>query len=198
MAVGDSITTYRYSYARLLAALLALHRPDDGIQFVNVAQSGYTSTHGLENSYTQFLALQPDWVFIKFGVNDCKRFGGEQAKTLVSLEEYRANMTAMVQAFLEHSRARPVLLTPAPVIEDVVNNNPDFQAMRMTWSNADIQARADFLQNLAAQYDLPFVDLTKIFGYDPDATLYVADGLHPGPAGQQLILEAVLQTFVEQ
>ena len=45
LAVGDSITTYRYSYARLLAALLALRRPHDNIRFLNVAQSGYTSTH---------------------------------------------------------------------------------------------------------------------------------------------------------
>jgi acyl-CoA thioesterase-1 len=195
MAVGDSITTYRYSYARLLAAMVAIRRPDDDIRFLNVAQSGYTSTHGLENTFTQFLDHQPDWVFIKFGVNDCKLFGGPEAKTLVSLEEYRANMAGIVKAFLNHTPARPVLMTPAPVVEDVVNNNPDFQAMRMTWSNGDIQARADALRELADQQKLPFVDLMVLFGPTPDPALYVADGLHPGPAGQVLILEAVLRTL---
>jgi lysophospholipase L1-like esterase len=195
MAIGDSITTYRYGYARLLAAMLELRRPNDKIQFLNVAQSGYTSTHGLENSYTQFLTRQPDWVLIKFGVNDGKRFGGPQAKTLVSLEAYRANMTAMVEAFLEHSSARPVLLTPAPVIEDVVNNNPDFQAMRMTWSEADIKARAASLHDIAQQHRLPLVDLVELFGDFPDPELYLPDGLHPGPAGHELILEALLRTL---
>ncbi len=195
LAVGDSITTYRYSYARLLAAMVARRRPADDIRFVNVAQSGYTTTHGLENTYTQFLAQQPDVVFIKFGVNDCKQFGGPAAKTLVSLEEYRANMAGMVEAFLNHTPARPVLLTPSPVVEDVVNHNPDFQAMRMTWSNADIQARADVLRELAAQHKLPLVDLVELLGHKPDPALYVADGLHPGPAGQIIILEAVLRTL---
>lgn len=195
MAVGDSITTYRYSYARLLAAMVAIRRPDDDIRFLNVAQSGYTSTHGLENTFTQFLGHQPDWVFIKFGVNDCKLFGGPEAKTLVSLEEYRANMAGIVTAFLDHTPARPVLITPAPVVEEVVNNNPDFQAMRMTWSNSDIQARADVLRELTGQHNLPFVDLMALFGPTPDPALYVADGLHPGLAGQVLILEAVLRTL---
>ena len=53
MMVGDSITTYRYGYARLFATLLTLVRPDDTIQILNVAQSGFTSIHGLELTYTQ-------------------------------------------------------------------------------------------------------------------------------------------------
>ena len=195
MFVGDSITTYRYGYARLLAAMMALRSPNDKVQFLNVAQSGYTSTHGLENVYTQFLAHQPDWVSIKFGVNDCKIFGGSSAKTLVSLAEYRTNLTAMVVAFIEHSPARPVLLTPAPVIEAVTNSNPDFQAMRMTWDNADIRARAAVLYDLAHRYGLPLVDLVDLFGDSPEPDLYLPDGLHPGPAGHQLILEAVLRTI---
>ena len=197
MAIGDSITTYRYGYARLLAEMLALRRPDDHVQFLNVAQSGYTSTHGLENTYTQFLAHQPDWVLFKFGVNDCKQFGGPQAKTLVSLEEYQANMAGMVEAFLKYTPARPILLTPAPVVENVTNRNPDFQAMRMTWSNAVIQTRADVVRDLADHHNLPFVDLMDTFGDNPDPTLYVADGLHPGPAGHVLILEAILRTLAE-
>ena len=195
LAVGDSITTYRYSYARLLAAMVAIRRPADNIRFLNGAQSGYTSTHGLENVYTQFLAHQPDVVFIMFGVNDCKLFGGPKAKTLVSRKEYRANMEGIVEAFLAHTAARPVLLTPSPVIEDIVNNNPDFQEMRMSWRYADILARADVLRDLAKRHSLPLVDLIELFGDAPDPDLYLPDGLHPGPTGQALILEAVLRTL---
>ncbi len=195
MFIGDSITTYRYGYARLLAEMIALHRSNDQIQILNVAQSGYTSTHGLENVYTQLLGCQPDWVSIMFGVNDCKIFGGPHAKTLVSLAEYRANLTAMVTAFLEHSSARPVLLTPAPVIEDVTNRNPDYQSMRMTWTNADIRARASALYDLADLYELKVVDLVDLFGDAPDPDLYLPDGLHPGPAGHQVIVEAVLRSL---
>lgn len=195
MAMGDSITTYRYGYASLLQAMLTQHRPADQLQFVNVAQSGYTSTHGLENTYTQFLAQQPDWVFIMFGVNDCKRLGSPPAKTLVSLNEYRANMASIVEGFVKHTSARPVLLTPAPVIEDIVNESPDFATLRMIWNNTDIQACAGVVRDLARQHQLPVVDLFDAFGSNPQPTLYLADGLHPNALGQQLILKQVLQAI---
>lgn len=195
MAVGDSITIYRYGYVWLLEAMLAYGRPDDGIQVINVAQSGYTSTHILENTFTQFLAHQPDWVFIMVGVNDCKKFGGPPAKTLVSATEYQANLTNIVEAFLNYTSARPILLTPAPVVENMVNTNPDFAAVRMTWNNADVQACADAVRDLAGRHNLPLVDLIRVFSLNPDPSLYLADGLHPNLAGQQLILTQVLQAI---
>jgi len=130
-----------------------------------------------------------------FGVNDNKLFGGPEAKTLVSRKEYQANMEGIVEAFLMHTAARPVLLTPAPVIEDIVNNNPEFLMMQMSWRYADIQAQADVLRDLASRHSLPLVDLMELFGDAPDPEFYLPDGLHPGPAGQVLILEAVLRTL---
>lgn len=149
----------------------------------------------VKSIYTQFLAYVPDWVFIKFGVNDCKHFGSPQSKTLVSLEEYRANMAAIVEAFLEHSPAQPVLLTPTPVVEDIIKENPEFVATRVTWHNADLQARAEITHNLARQHGLPWVDLMGVFGDRPDPAFYLPDGLHPGPDGHRLILEAMLYTL---
>jgi lysophospholipase L1-like esterase len=195
LAIGDSITTYRCSYARLLAALLALGRPADGIRFVNAGQSGYTSTHALEVTYTQFLALQPDLVFIMYGANDCKRFGSPQTRALVPLDAYRANMTAIIGAYQAHTHARLVLLGPTPVAEGIANRCPDFAAMRMTWDNADILAYTNAVGVLAAEHGLLFVDMVHAFGPDPDPALYLPDGLHPGPEGQLLILREVLRAL---
>jgi lysophospholipase L1-like esterase len=175
--------------------MVAIRRPDDHIRFLNVGQSGYTTTDCLENTYTQFLAEQPASVFIKVGVNDSKLFGGVDAKRLVSLDEFRVNMAAMVEAFLLHTPARPVLLTPVPVIEDIANEHPDFQAMRMTWRNDDIVAAADVVQEVADQHGLSSVDLTSVFGRSPDPGLYLADGLHPNLAGHRLILSAMLRAL---
>jgi lysophospholipase L1-like esterase len=195
MTIGDSITTYRYGYAELLRALVQLRRPRDEIRFINVAQSGYTSTHGLENTYSQFLAQQPDLVFVKFGVNDCKHFGSPSAKTLVSAEEYRANVAGMVQAFSDDTSARLALITPTPVVEEIVNRSPEYQAMRMTWDNKDIQACAEVVRQLAGEHHLPLVDLAAVFGAQPDPALYLADGLHPGLAGHHVIVKEVLNAL---
>ena len=202
LTAGDSITIYSYSYAEVLAAMVALRRSQDGIRFVNQAQSGYTSTHGLEQTFTQSLAYQPHLVFINFGVNDNKRFGGEPAgeagrpepTLLVSPAAYRANLSAMVRAFKAFSPALPVLLTPTPVIETLVNHNVEFQAMRMTWDNRDLLAAADTVLSIANEEGIPCVDLMSLFGKNPDPALYVADGLHPGPPGHELILRHLLNT----
>src|SRR5262249_23296643 len=61
MMVGDSITTYRYGYAEILRALLGLAVPELPVQVYNHGRSGYTSTHGLEHTFTQYLMQKPDW-----------------------------------------------------------------------------------------------------------------------------------------
>lgn len=190
MFVGDSITTYRLGYARLIAAMAGQRHPQ--LSFANVAQSGYTSTHGLEATFTQFLVQQPDLVFIMFGVNDCKQFGSPQARTLVSLEEYRANMAAIVFAFKHYSPARIVLISPTAVVEAVVNSYPDFLPMRVTWANQNLRACAEIVGELAMGNGLPYVDLLSVLGTGPDPDLYLPDGLHPGPNGHEIIARHVL------
>ncbi len=192
MTVGDSITTYRYGYAEILLALLGLVEPEQPIQFYNHGRSGYTSTHGLEHTYTQYLAQKPDWVFLKYGANDTKRFGGSQGKLLVSREEYTANMTQIIDAFLRIG-SQIIVLTATPIVEPVVNTNPEFQAITMTWDNADLQACADALKTITNQRNVPLVDLVSLFTLNPDPALYVPDGLHPGPAGHRIIIENVLK-----
>lgn len=195
MTVGDSITTYRRGYAELLRAMLAQRYPGDGIRLLNVAQSGYTTTHARESVYTQWILQQPDVVFVMYGVNDCKHFGEPEARTLVAPDEYRENLDAIIDAFRSYTAAHVLLMTPTPIVEQAVNSYPDFAAARMTWYNSDIRARARATQSLARKYDLECVDLWSALGAEPDPALYLPDGLHPGSAGEQLILKQLLATL---
>ncbi len=190
LCVGDSITTYRYSYAHLLHHLLR------GVQVINRGYSGYTSTHGLELTYTQFLAHQPDWVFIKYGVNDCKRFGGRNQRTLVSLDEYRANLHGIVIAFQKHTKARIIVLTPTLVDEEIVNNNPMIEAMQLIWDNNDLRARGAAALGVAQETGILGVDLRDALGTPPDPTLLCPDGLHPNAEGQRRMFEHIARSFV--
>ena len=194
MTVGDSITTYRYSYAEIIRALLGLVDPQQEATFINNGRSGDTSMHGLEHTYFLYLAHKPDWVFLKFGANDAKHFGGAGTKTLVSLEEYTANFTLMVDGYLK-SGARVVVLTPTPVVESIVSSNEWYQSVQMTWDNADIQACADALKGITTKRSIPLVDLVSLFTRKPDAALYCPDGLHPNAAGHQQIIEQVLKAI---
>jgi acyl-CoA thioesterase I len=195
MTVGDSITTYRRGYAPILKAMLELHQPERRLRFVNVGQSGYTSTHGKELTFTQLLSQKPDLVTIKFGVNDSKHFGSPSQPSLVSQDEYRENVDAMVRGFQRHTKAQIVLLSPTPVIESLVNSSLDYQSMHMTWDNADIRGFGAVLQDIAQKRGLTFVDFYSIFGDTPNPTLYLEDGLHPNPAGHELMLSRLLLTL---
>jgi len=197
LALGDSITAYRRGYVEILRALLDLRRPGHAIQVLNMGESGCTSAAGREIAYTQCLARRPDMVLVKLGVNDCKRFGGPGAGTLVSPAEYRRNMEDIVSAFVEHTRARLVLLTPAPVPESLVNGYGDFVSARLSLGNADIVGCADVLRSIAAQAAVPLVDLVSLFGMAPDAALYTPEGLHPGPLGHRLIVTELLRVLQE-
>lgn len=196
MSIGDSVTTYRRSYAELLRALLALRRPSDEIRFVNHAQSGYASTHARRSAYLHYIHEQPDLVLILLGGNDCERFGGPEASTLVSVDEYRRNMEAIIRAFRDNTSARLILLTPVPVVESMLRRVADFAKTQAAWRNADLQNCADALQSLALQYELPLVNLMNVLG-EPSPALYFPDGLHPGPDGQRIILKQLLQTVTE-
>lgn len=195
MAIGDSVTTFRRSYMEILHAMVTLHRPGDAIRFVNHAQSGYTSTHARRSTYLQYIKELPDLVLVLLGGNDCERFGGPEAPTLVSPGEYRRNMEAIILAFRQNTSARLVLLTPVPVMESMLMRVADFARSQLTWRNKDLQERADILSELAARYDLPLVNLMDAFGLEPPSSLYLPDGLHPGTAGQRLILRRLLQTI---
>jgi acyl-CoA thioesterase I len=195
MTVGDSITTYRRGYAPILKAMLELHQPERQLRFLNVGQSGYTSTHGKELTFTQLLSQKPDLVTIEFGANDSKHFGGPSQPSLVSQGEYRENVDAMVRGFQSHTKAQIVLLSPTPVIESVVNSSLAYQSVYMTWDNADIRGFGAVLQDIAQKRGLTFVDLYSIFGDTPNPTLYLEDGLHPSPAGHELMLSRLLMAL---
>ncbi|NLE45627.1 MAG: hypothetical protein GX620_12975 [Chloroflexi bacterium] len=193
MTVGDSITIHRYGYAEILRRMFALRRPADEIHLVNVAQSGYTSADGLLNTYTQYLSYQPDWAFIMYGCNDCKRLDGN--RTLVSITEYRNNVADIVRAFQRHSAARIVLLTPTPVVEPMIDSDPDFQAARLRWDNRDLAACAQAVQELGNELDVPVIDTFSAIS-NPNPAVYVEDGLHPNAEGQRIISTYLIRALM--
>jgi lysophospholipase L1-like esterase len=189
--LGDSITTYRYSYARVLRHLLEPR----GVMVINRAYSGYTSTDGVELTYTQCIDAQPDHVFIKYGVNDSKRFGAPDAPLFVSENEYTSNIRMIVRGFREHTKAHIILLTPTQLVEPVVAADANIRALRINWFNRDLIARCDVIARIASEVTEPmdWVDLRGCLGNPPDATFYCPDGLHPNPEGEKRILIEIIR-----
>ena len=185
--LGDSITTYRYSYARVLRYLLEAR----GVSVSNRAYSGYTSLHGVELTYTQCIDVQPLHVFVKYGVNDSKRFGAPDAPLFVSQDEYASNLRMIVRGFQAHTKARITLLTPTQLVEPVVAADPHIVALRIHWSNRDLRARGDVVAQIAAEMGVEWVDLRACLGDPPDAALFCPAGLHPNAEGEKQMLMTI-------
>lgn len=189
--IGDSITTYRYSYARLIKHLATKS------EVINHGYSGYTSNHGLELTHTRFINIQPDLVFIKYGVNDAKRFAGSAGETLVSPSEYQKNLQGIVQAFRKYTNATIVLITPTPVVSDIVDTLEDFQIMKLSWVNDDIRQLSDIVRELSTSQETLFIDLFTPLTDKPDKSFYLPDGLHPNFSGHQEILKIIANNFMK-
>jgi lysophospholipase L1-like esterase len=136
------------------------------------------------------LALKANLIFLSYGVNDAKYFG-DTPKTLVSQEEYAANMLAVVRALQQQTEARLVLLTPTPVVEALSNAAPPGFHHRMRWDNADLQRFGGSLQQIGVMTGVRVIDVFAAFGASPNPALFLADGVHPNVDGERLILEQI-------
>ena len=170
LVVGDSLSAgYNMRAEQGWVALLAARVAAEGLphRVVNAAISGDTTQSGVGRLPRALQLHRPAVVVIELGANDGLRG--------IPLETTRANLTAMVRASLR-AGAR-VLLVGVRLPTNYGNDWGDkFHAMY-----SEI-ARAEQVELLPL-----FVD--ERIATDP--TLMQADGLHPAPAAQPLLLAKV-------
>jgi acyl-CoA thioesterase I len=173
LALGDSITDDLGSWAEILRYAV----PD--VTVLNAGISGDTTTSAIAR--LSRLPGRFTWALVLLGTNDARRHG--DAPMLVSHAETRRNLRILDAAL--RRRCRHVRwITPPPILARVVAE-PD-----LTWEPADIAAKADLVRAI----DPAAVDLWP--GWAADHLR--ADGLHPSPAGQRHIAEAISRAFWPQ
>jgi lysophospholipase L1-like esterase len=185
--LGDSITDDWQSWRAIVTrafelAGVAFERPplDESI-------SGATSTEVLRRArYIHFAA--PTVVFVMIGTNDAIRVGRAARKSLVSIDEYRANIVEIDRHARDAGARRVVWVTQPPV---------DVAALAVTTRDAPIPvevdpSRTDQYRRAVIDLFADVVDTHALAGAWSDLLL---DGLHPNLAGQALIAAAVLERF---
>ena len=141
---------------------------------VNAGLSGDTSTGALARLHGLPAA---DRVYVLLGTNDARRHG--DGPMLVSHRETRRNLRAIDRAL-----GKVTWITPPPVDEARVRRDPWLAEAGVAWRLADVAVKAAIVRDEFADA----IDLWPLFGPEHLA----ADGLHPSPAGQRLIADAVL------
>lgn len=186
--LGDSITQQGAAtpggYVRLVASGLAANGIK--IEVLPAGVSGHKSNQMLAR-LPEILAKKPDWLTLSCGVNDV--WHGQRGQG-VSLEDYKANITAIVDRC--QAAGVKVLIFTATQIKLPVTNELNVQ---LAGYNA-------FLRELAAQRNLPLADLAAAMLAEQEALAaagldraLTTDGVHMNIYGNLMIAKAVLAAF---
>ncbi|WP_433195901.1 SGNH/GDSL hydrolase family protein [Nocardia sp. CA-107356] len=183
VALGESSTADRLSWFEILRHLVQLQRPEDGIEFTNLAIAGATTTQILKSSGA--LGFQrPDWVLCQLGANDAQRVG-ENEPRVVSAEETVRNFDLLRK---QAAAARWVWLTPTDIDEALLAEFPPFRAAGISWRAKD---HAETATVLDARPEV-VIDTLSATRPRPERRLFEPDGVHLTPAGQVAVARAVL------
>ncbi len=191
LGIGASQMDDLQSWFEILRHALDIRRGADGIQMVNMAVSGQTSTDALRYFPGLLGMTQPRWVFCGVAGNDLTRIAALPDRTLVSFADSEGNKLAMRQVAAVDPAIGWVWVNQWPVDEERVANNPNFQMGGSSWRNADVDIANAFY---AAQPET-VVDLHTAFGDPVGSGLLEEDGLHPSLEGQKVSVRAVLESL---
>ncbi len=197
---GDSITDTGHTgapdpdaslgegYPAKIAEKLANEYTDLGIKVINRGISGNRTWDLLDRWDKDCVKLNPDYVSLLIGVNDTwRRYDSGMVTTA---EEYEANMRTLLNRIKTETSAKIILLNIF-----LLDVTPDKAQMR-----PDLLEKQEVIYRLAKEYDVTFIDLSKIFDKmvaDGTAMEEIsADGVHPTDFGHTVIAEQWLKAVL--
>lgn len=147
------------------------------LELENAAIGGETSSDGIKRFSVDVLEKNPDMVSIAYGMNDqCLK--KDSSENFVSPDTYKENIEYMIKELISIG-SKVILISPCI-------SNP-----RWVFSSGTILAYAQVLKSLAAEYKLPFANVTALWqeilnrGKTSESLLY-NDINHPTDYGHQL------------
>lgn len=189
--IGDSITdvgrtqtkygALGHGYPLLISGALTKGYPTEAIEFFNRGISGNQVSDLKTRFETDCLALNPDVVSILIGINDTwHTVGTKQFGTPAAAEKFETDYREILNQ-LKQARVKKIILLEPFVLP--------YPADRKTW-RCDLDPKIQIVRKLALEFDTLFVPLDGIFnqlGIRYVFDKFTLDGVHPTPAGHQVI-----------
>lgn len=176
-----------HGYVFLLAARLSADRPDLALRFHNRGCSGHTVVDLHARWKEDTLALAPDVLSILIGVNDVDLcFNGGAG---VPRAQYETMYRLLLEETLDALPATRLVLCH-PFMLPVGARKDRWREYR-----ADIDSRIDVIDCLASQFNAVVVRNQALFDaacQHAPAEYWLWDGIHPMPAGHELMARAWL------
>lgn len=173
-------------YPSLVLSRIVCDHPEQDWHFINRGISGNRIVDLYARWRSDCLNLKPDVLSILVGVNDTWH---EENQNGVDVKRYERFYRELLTWTLETCpEVKLVLLEPFVCAHDD----------RIKAMEAEVAERAGVVKQLAADFGATFVPLQSVFNQAfqraPKA-YWSGDGVHPSPAGHQLIADAWLESI---
>jgi len=184
-AIGDSITSDRESWAKILNQLW---KDTEGRYVIDCAISGDTTCHIKDRFYSSVLNQTFDRAVLFIGTNDCRELDDEAHISNISHEEYMKNMRYFIDTL--QRRGKEVIIVTIPYV-----NSKRLQAYfpdsNQKYSDARIDQANAFLRDLARKKGAKLADLADALKLIKEDVLE-EDGIHLNSTAQLILCELLL------
>lgn len=179
-------------YASMVAGRLGADEPGK-YEFVNSGISGFRCTDIYSQIKPYCWNLKPDVVSLYVGVNDAMH-EFQELHNGVETDRFRRIVTTMLSETKERFPGVKFILLGAFVLPGEFLDSCGREMI------PEVQKRVGAMKAIAAEFSAPFISVQELM--DSACRLapsfyWSADGVHPTPAGHQLIADAWVRAFRE-
>ena len=182
-------------YPNLVTAHLAANYPYQ-FQCFNRGISGNRVVDLYARIKMDMINLKPDYMSILIGINDVWHEIFDHNG--VSAEKFEMVYGLMIEELLAALPNLKLMLLEPFVLPGAATRSNEENPGRWEYFRAETDLRRAAVKRLAEKYNLVFVPLQEMFdsvNADAPDGYWLADGVHPSPAGHELIKRAWLDAF---
>ena len=202
---GDSITDCGRSrenenskgsgYATMVAGVLGAREPF-AYEFLNRGIGGNRICDLLSRIRMDMVNLKPDYMSILIGVNDVWHEYTRQNG--VRADRFERIYCMIIEELKEELPDLKLMILEPYVLPGTATCNNEEHPARWDFFCSEVALRAQAAKRVAEKYGLVFVPLQERFdkaNENAPAGYWLRDGVHPTPAGHELIKQAWLEGF---
>lgn len=182
-------------YAHLVSAHLNAEEPM-AYQCINRGISGNRVVDLYARIKIDMINLKPDYMSILIGINDV--WHEYTRKNGVAAEKFEMVYGLLIEELQQALPDLKIMIMEPFVLHGSATNTDEEHPGRWEHFSSECVLRRQAAKRVAEKYGLPFIPLQELLdrvSADTPEGYWLADGVHPTPAGHELIKREWLKTF---